>query len=522
MYDLVLRGGTVVDGTRTKAFCADVAVKDGIIAEIAPEIRDAAAETIDVSGRIVAPGFIDIHTHSDGTPFIPYLTDSKILQGITTEITGNCGTSVMPCKEEKLDELNEFLRAKSTARASINDYAADINSAGGLNNYGALIGHSTLRIAVMGFCDRNPDRTELEELKQMLDRELERGAFGMSLGLIYPPSAFSERAELTELAKVVKQHDALLAVHMRNEGPRIFEAVDEMLGIAEESGVHLQISHLKLMGKPQWGKSDLLLKKIEDAQSRGINVTCDQYPFLASSTRLTAVLPHWAHDGGYGEMTERLKNPTEELKAAIAERVEERGGADTVLIMSSPGAAQYQGKYISDICLDTGLDVADTVIKILLETKVNTQCIYFCINEIDMLNIMSKMYICTGSDGSAYSYLPEYTKSSPHPRNFGTYPQFYQTVREHNLMSVEDAVYKTSALPAKFLGISDRGLLKKGLAADITIFDFDRIRNLSSYTNPAVKPEGIEYVIIGGKIAVHNNIVINEHTGKVLLHNKQQ
>lgn len=527
MYDLILRGGLVVDGSGDTPYYADVCIKDGRISCITRDTGSNAEKVIDVAGRVVAPGFIDIHTHSDASPMLEYITESKIAQGVTTEITGNCGRSHFPATPESLDHLHKHLETevplllfgKKLGRLSVSDYAADAEKAGVITNFGNLIGHSTLRSAVMGYVNRDPTSEEMEQLKSLLDRELTRGAYGMSLGLIYPPSAFSSKEELVELAKVLKKHDALLTVHMRNEGSKVFEATEEMLSIAEESGVHLQISHLKLMGKPQWGRSQELLTLIENAQARGVNVTCDQYPFIASSTSLTAVLPNWAHEGGYDALIERLKNPTDQLKADIKAKVEERGGAHTILLASTNSILpQYEGKFISEIAQIMELDPIDTIIKVLLEAKMQGRCSYFCMDEADMLHIMQQDYVCVGSDGYAYSYEEKYTPNNPHPRNFGTFPQFFQTIREKELMSIEKAVHRATGLPAKFLGLRDRGLIKEGYAADITVFDADKIENLSTYIAPKIRPAGIDYVIVNGKVAMDHNILTKERAGKILLH----
>ena len=526
MYDLVLYGGLVADGICDNPYPAAVCVKNGLIVRITTDDIPDGVRRLNVSGKIVAPGFIDVHSHSDGSPLVGYLTESKLAQGVTTEITGNCGKSSIPATLETLEELHDTMQTDlqlplygaKVARISITDYAADVEKIGAIGNYGMLVGHSSLRYAVMGPVDRDPTPEELETLKSMLERELTRGAFGMSLGLIYPPSAFSSRDELVELAKVLKKHNAVLAVHMRNEGNKVFESTDEMLSIAKESGVHLQISHLKLMGKPQWGRSSELLKKIEKAQAEGVNVTCDQYPFTASSTSLTAVLPHWAHDGGSKALLNRLRNPTEQLKQEIAQKVEERGGAHTILVVSTNSVyPEYEGKFVNEVAEALGLNPIDTIIKLLVDAELVAKGIFFCIDEGDMLNIMKKEYVCVGSDGYAYSYEKKYTPNNPHPRSFGTFPKFFQTVREHNLMPIGEAVRKVSSLPAKWFGINDRGFLKEGLAADITVFDPEKIENLSTYTCSKVRPKGIDYVIVNGEIAMDHGNLCQCHAGQVLL-----
>ena len=284
--------------------------------------------------------------------------ESKLYQGITTEITGNCGISILPNTPEGWRSNQEYFFNQlelPTGDLSLeglydlNDYSSAVTAHGCIGNYGQLIGHGTLRGAVMGFVDRDPTPEEMERLKALLRRELEAGAFGMSLGLIYPPSSFCKTEELVELAKVLKEYDALLTVHMRSEGPRVFQAVDEMLEITRRSGVHLQISHLKLMGKPQWGRADELLAKIQAARDEGLTITCDQYPYTATSTSMTALLPHWAHDGGVPALIQRLKEPTQKLKDETGEEMEKAHRQRKAAAFLSIEDLSIMGKYVEKI-----------------------------------------------------------------------------------------------------------------------------------------------------------------------------
>ncbi len=358
----------------------------------------------------------------------------------------------------------------------------------------------------------------MELLKATLERELQNGAFGMSLGLIYPPSAFCQSEELVELAKVLKKYDAVLTVHMRNEGPRIFQAVDEMIDITRRSGVHLQISHLKLMGKPQWGRSQELLDKIEAARQEGMTITCDQYPYTATSTSMTALMPHWAHDGGLPALLERVKAPTEELKAAAAQEMENRGGPAAVLISGTHGHhPEWEGKTVADLAAELDMAPVDVVMKVLAACNTSVACIYFSINEEDMLRIMKDMRICIGSDGYGFSYDRSITKTNPHPRSFGTFPGFLRIAREKQLMPLEDAVYKLTGLPASFMGMQDRGTLEVGKVADITVFDSENVRDASTFLDSVQKPEGIYHVLVGGEFALQDGAATGAKNGTVLL-----
>ena len=527
MYDLVLTGGTIVDGTRAKAYQADVCIKDGKIAEITEHFAGESKSVVDVTGKTVAPGFINIHSHSDACPLVDYEPESKLYQGVTSEITGNCGISILPSTPESNAGIAEYFfnqlelpvgDLSIEGMHTLADYAERVNAKGTSINYGQLVGHGTLRGAVMGFVNRDPDEGEMEQLKATLERELQNGAFGMSLGLIYPPSAFCQSEELVELAKVLKKYDAVLTVHMRNEGPRIFQAVDEMIDITRRSGVHLQISHLKLMGKPQWGRAQELLDKIEAARQEGMTITCDQYPYTATSTSMTALMPHWAHDGGLPALLERVKNPTEELKAAAAQEMENRGGPAAVLISGTHGHhPEWEGKTVADLAAELNMAPVDVVMKVLASCNTAVACIYFSISEDDMLRIMKDMRICIGSDGYGFSYDRTITKTNPHPRSFGTFPGFLRIVREKQLMSLEDAVYKLTGLPASFLGMKDRGTLEVGKVADITVFDGKNVKDTSTFLDSVQKPEGIYHVLVGGEFALQDGAATGVKKGTVLL-----
>lgn len=526
MYDLVLKDGLVVDGTRKLPYQASVCIKDGRIAAITDDSSFSGNAVINCKGKVISPGFIDLHTHSDACPLNSGESKSMLHQGVTLEIGGNCGISLIPSNESNRTRIREFfsrtieicLEDEFLEMDNILDYVEIAKKHPISINSGTLIGHGTLRACVVGFDDREPTPKELEEMKNLLDQELKNGAFGMSLGLIYPPSSYGKLDELVALAKVIKENNAILTVHLRNESNLVFEAVDEMIKVAELSGVHLQISHLKLIGKPQWGNSQKLLDNIEAARLRGCTITCDQYPYQATSTGLSALVPGWAQDGGNSKMLERLKTKEARLLADIAAEMERRGGPSCVGISSTHGhIPDLDGKSIEKIAEIYDLSPEEAVIKVLIECSGEISAIYYSLSLDDVLNIMKETDIAIGSDGYNFSYDLSY---NPHPRSFGTFPRFLQMVRENSLIPLEDAVYKITGLPAQIIQLPDRGVLKVGNVADITVFDFDEVKDRSTFTNSPVIPQGINHVFIAGVPALLDGVQTTNREGKILLKTK--
>ena len=519
MFDMILKGGTVYDGTGAAPKVCNVCISGGKIARITEELP-LAQEVVDVAGLAVSPGFIDTHTHSDASHFKAAPALSQVAQGVTTEIAGNCGGSMMPTTPERKEEINQRGRIKRGMDDfdSVSDYAQRGNELGAPLNFGTLIGHSNLRIAVMGFVNRDPDEEEMQKLEALLDQEMARGAFGMSLGLIYPPSAFSKPWELERLARVVAKYDGIVAVHMRNEGPKIFQAVEEMLSIARATGVHIHISHLKLMGKPQWGLYPKLLKLLTDARAEGLQVTCDQYPFLASSTGLSALVPHWAHEGGEPAMVARLETREGDICQGIAQEMDNRGGPEAVMVVNTYGQnPQWEAKRISQLSEILGLDPVETVRHVLIQCQGRAFCVYFSMNKADMLGIMAEQFVCVGSDGASTSHDKSVTKHVPHPRYFAAFAKFFQTVREEQLMPLEKAVYKATGLPASILGLTDRGLLKEGMQADITVFDPENIGSQADFTESRIWPAGVQHVLVNGRFAIRDGSWTGEKPGRAIL-----
>lgn len=524
----LLKNGYIVDGDRTTLYKADLLIEDDKISKIVPKYEGNADKIIDCTDKIVAPGFIDIHAHSDVAPFSNKYNDSKIYQGVTFEVCGNCGVSCVPVSKKNKDKQSVSLWEQFEDKPSIYgdgyyndllDYKNDVDKIGYLSNVGMLVGHGTIRNEVMGFDNRKPTEIELQKMCDILDEQLSKGAFGMSLGLIYPPGSFSEKEEIIELAKIVKKHNGILTVHMRSEGNYIFEAVQEMIDVARISKVKLEISHLKILTRKHWGESDKLIQLIYEAQREGIDVTCDQYPYTATNTVVAALLPKQTMAGGKLKTLARLLVPSKKMLTGIHSLIEERGGGSAILISQTCGKLpEYEGKTLQEISNLTNQSQEELVVKIVRKTLGSARAIYFSINEDDMLNIMKEMFVSVGSDGAAYC-LEDKLSTNPHPRNIATFNRFLQIVRDKKFMSIEDAVYKMTGLPSDVLGLNNRGRLKPGNIADITVFDLNEIKDNCEYTNSFIKPNGIEHVIVNGVLTLENHNLLKTKPGKVILKN---
>lgn len=528
MVDVLIKNALIVDGTGRRRYHADLGLTGKRITALGKDLKVTAPTVIDAHNQVVAPGFIDIHSHSDLSPFFTgSKMQSKLYQGITLEIIGNCGISCLPVNDACRQAVTEFIGAglelplngMVLTDDSVTDYAEHIKRCPAATNVGVLIGHGTLRGCIMGFEMRPPSAQELKAMEALLDKELTEGAFGMSLGLIYPPSSYGQLEELIALAKVLQKHRAILTVHMRSESTKIFEAVQEMLAVTRASGVHLEISHLKLIGKPQWGRARELLDLIKSGQAEGLDITCDQYPYTATSTNMSAMVPGWAQSGGAEAMCERLKAPAPPLLEEIRAEMERRGGAQCVLVVSTHGKyPEFEGRTLDLIAASLKIKPEEAVARLLAATNGGVPCCYFSLAEEDVLTIMREPYICVGTDGYAMPFEKGLIGTNPHPRSFGTFPRYLQTIREQQLMSLEEAVAKITTLPARILGLKDRGRIALGQYADLTIFDPSQVADRSTYTDSLQKPAGIKYVIIGGRLALAEGEQVGDNFGQVLLH----
>jgi len=542
MFDFIIKNGLIVDGSRKKPFYGSLYAKDGKIVKITadepgsgmPEAKEFmdAKEVIDAKGHVVAPGFINLHTHSDNSFLTNPTYESMLGGGVTFELCGQCGLSSIPLRRGKEPNCPGKAVLGLTEKqivelpADMDEYASRIEKTGISINVGMMIGHGALRAAVIGWEQRALTEPELKEMCDILDRELKKGAMGVTFGLIYPPGSFCDTEEIKALARVCAANGKVLAVHMRNENRKVFEALDEMLEVAAETGVRLEISHLKLMGKTVWGRSSELLAKIDMARAKGISIHADQYPYDASHSNLTSSFPKQAMDGGYDALTEHLKDDAwwdQISEHGTLPEMEFRGGAENITINEINGTdwPEIIGKTLPQIAEMLGTTVAEAVRQVLIRCKGRVMCIYHNMSMEDVLNIMSQRDVSVVSDGTAYN-LSNYG-GKPHPRNIGTFPRFFRLVREHRLMPIEDAVYKVSGLPSTIMGTDDRfGFLKEGYDATITVFDPETITDHATYEEPTLKNEGIDYVFVAGEKVLDHGVITDARPGRCIRRRKKR
>ena len=529
--DLLIKNGTIIDGRGGSRFKADIGIESDKIVKIGTKLKKAE-NIIDATGLVVSPGFIDMHSHSDFTLLSCPHAESMIQQGVTTEVIGNCGLTTAPVTEERLDSLRKYLGPFSATGdfewdwRSFGDFLDYLEDKGVSINVASLVGHGAVRIAVMGSKSAKPSEDELEDMKKLVRESMEGGAFGISSGLIYPPGLFSDTEELIELSKVAKEYNGIYSTHVRSEGDGLIESIKEAIKIGEVSGISVQISHHKVTGKPNWGAVKETLRLIDDARKNGLNVNCDQYPYTASNTILSSLIPNWAQEGGYFKLKKRLKDEEnrKRIKQEISEGIPgwENPAKDTgwknIVISSvfSKKNKHLEGMSILDIAKSEGKDPADVVFDILIQ-EINAMIVIFEMCEEDVKEVMKHPLTMIGSDGIAISQKGMFGAVNLHPRSYGTFPRVLgKYVREDHVLSLEEAIFKMTFLPAQKLGLEGRGSLKEKMYADITIFDPEKIIDKATYTKSNQYPEGIEYVLVNGAIVVKDGGQNDILAGRIL------
>jgi len=529
MIDLLIKNGLIVDGTASPSYRGDVAVSDGKILEVAPHIDVEAAEVLDAEGLVVSPAFIDMHSHSDSWFMVDDKCEAKLYQGVATEIVGNCGSSQFPRNVEdttKVNKLREEGKLSVMGSYQAPDFKKLITKRRGSQkmstNLIQLVGHNAIRKGVVGLIKRESGYDEIQLEKYLLTQALDQGCWGMSMGLEYLPGRFAGHVELVELAKQCYIYGVPITVHMKSESYEVFESLKEMIDIARETHVHMHISHFKISCKRYWGRVKETYQMIQDARKEGLNVTCDMYPYNACASGMSNLIPDWILDGGGEAAAKRLENDPK-AKAEVMEILNKDfpGYEDgNIYYISSGGkfAPEYSGRRAGDIAREMGLSNPDGMFAIMLKTRFDDDCIISNMNMDDVMWLLGKEDITIGSDASCRPFDPKYSDSGlPHPRTYATFPRFLRLVRENNLCSLETAVHRITQMPASYIGLKDRGTLEAGKIADITVFNYEGLKDYATYENPFQKCDGIEHVIMNGKFALKNGVQTEERLGDYLL-----
>jgi len=499
-YDLLLKNGRVVDGTGSPWYRADVAIKGDAIVKIAPSIGEPAGQVIDVHGQVVAPGFIDIHSHARRGIFQVPTADNDVRMGVTTVIEGPDGSSPVP--------LAPFLASLDTLKKSI--------------NIGSMIGQGSVREAVMGDVDRKATPEEIEKMKALVEQGMKDGAFGLSSGLFYVPGTFTPTEEVIELARVAGRYGGFYASHMRDEASHVVQSVEETIRIGEEGGLPTQLTHHKVIGTANWGKSAETVRLVEAARARGVDATIDQYPYTASSTGVTAALfPAWAQEGTHAQVLARLKDLA--TRARIKQETvrlirEERGGGDpkNVVIANCSWDSTLAGKNLAQVAQVRGM--APTIenaaeAAIWITEQGGCQGVFHAISEEDVVRILRYPGTMIATDGE----VPVFGHGAPHPRSYGTFARVLGVyVRDQHVLTLEDAIRRMTSFPAQRLGLPDRGLLKPGMKADVTVFDPGTVRDMATFEKPHQYAEGFSLVVVNGQIVFDGKAMTAARPGRVL------
>jgi N-acyl-D-amino-acid deacylase len=529
MLDVLIKNARIIDGSGALSAVGSVGIKDGKI--VMSQGGEDAAEIIDAAGRCVCPGFIDAHSHGD---LILGSEDAhlfKTTQGVTTEVVGQCGLSMAPAVPENLAAIQNMLSMGTTwfpedmknwtSYSRFLDYADKQPLTANAKMY---IGHSSLRIAVMGMANRPATGKELDTMKGILREAMEAGAAGFSTGLIYTPSCYAEEKEIIELAKVIEAFDGVYASHMRNESYAIVDAVKETINVGRQAGVRVDISHHKMLGKPNWGTQEQTLKLIHNANDEGIRVICDQYPYTCNMTTLNACMPPWYFENGFHAMTDKLLDPAFRVK--LKAEMEDpdtpydnyylnAGGWDGVYVYSAAKTPLAEGKFISDYAKEIGADPWKAFFDLCVANNCETGGVYSSMCEEDVCEIIRDPYCIVGSDGLTRSW-----KEKGHPRASATFPHaITYFVKKKGILTLEEMIHKMTGLTAEYLVIAGKGLIKEGYDADLLIFDYDRLHDTATYDHSNSITEGIDYVFVNGEPVYTDLKFTGRAPGRMIRHN---
>lgn len=529
IYDTGIVNAKVLNGTGNRYYCGDVGIVNGKIVETGKIKQSQCREVIHAKGKFLAPGFVDIHSHSDIFVFHDPTMKLKLAQGITTEVSGNCGMSAAPVSLKYFEEKKQYFQGINIGIAppenwssftTFQKYLEAVKKIQPATNMAFLLGHGDIRIAVMGFENRRATSGEMTEMKGVVEEAMRAGAVGISSGLIYAPGIYAETSELIELCSVVAKHGGIYTSHIRDELSGVVKSVKEAIEVGKQADIPVVISHHKIGGKENWGKSTETIKLIEEANKQGIEVSMDVYPYDASCTYLSINIPSTYHGAGTGEMLKRLKND-ETWKKILTEMlagddghscVAEKIGFENVLIIAAGKTVEIIGETLSSIAVNRNEDPLESLRWLLIENDGNVMAANFAFDEKDIVGIMKHPYSMIASDG-----LQAGGGSKTHPRTTATFTRFLSKyVREKGLFTWEEAIRKITSLPAQIAGLKEKGYILEGFDADLVLFDPGKIKDQATFMDPYAENEGIEMVMVNGNIALEGGQFNPQRYGKVV------
>jgi len=520
-YDLVITNGLIIDGTGQPGKTGDIAIRDGKIIKVGESLDFNTIRVIDAQQQVISPGFIDVLSWASGPILYDGEVHSVVRQGITTTVFGE-GWSMGPVNENVREEMKNFWGEYDIKYDwnTLHDYLKYVEQNGSSVNVASFVGATTVRLYVIGLEDRKATPQEMEQMKSLVREEMKLGALGLASSLVYTPAFYADTEELTELAKVAAEFDGVYISHIRGEGTDLIPALEELITISRSANIPAEVYHLKAAGKPNWDKLDDAIQLLESAQKEGLKITADIYPYTAGATGLSAMMPPWSKDGGDKALVKRLSD--KKIRTKIKKEILNStsgwenfywmaGGGENILVSYlSDDRKQYQGKTIAEIAEILKKDELETIFDLLIAEKGGGGGIYFLMSDENIIKKMKLPWVSFCTDEDSYKTSGLMSKRNPHPRAYGTFPRILgKYVREEKVLSLPEAIRKMTSLPASNLGLKDRGLIREGMAADLVIFDAEKIIDKADYANPHQYPQGLSHVIVNGQPV----ILDGEHTG---------
>lgn len=523
-FSIIIKNGTIADGTGASLFKADIGISRDKIDYIGDLSASSADLIIDAKGKIISPGFIDIHTHTDTHLLINPSADSKLRQGVTTEIGGNCGGSAFPLDDEDFADYAVSLKEKYSIDApwhSMNEFYDLLEKRKTAINFASFVGNGNIRAIAVGRNDVRPTPEQMNKMKKILEEHLQNGCMGLSSGLEYAPSSYANSEELTELCKIVSKYDAIYNTHMRNEDDTIEDAITEAIGISTKANCSLEIAHLKTGNPANWHKIDSVIAMIEKAHKDGVRINADRYPYIAYATGLGNFIPIWARQGSTEEIIARLQDTSliPKLKEYAESRGSRIGGWQNVVFsnLKREDNKIYEGKSVLQAAEEKGMETFEFIRQLLIDENMNVGIVGFAMSEDNLKRILSHKLVMIGSDGSAVTPFGKLGEGKPHPRSYGTFARVLgKYCREERLFGWETAVKKMTSMPAQKLKIRNRGILQRNYYADIVVFNPETIIDKATFTEPHQFAYGIDHVIVNGVLTIRDGEYTNALAGKII------